>query len=110
MSKSPFRAGVAAVLVPLVVGLAACGSSSTGSSSSGSSGGASATASGSGASNVSAATAAVQQYTGKPTPFPVDQPLKTRPTGKSLAYLQCSTPVCGLFAQLLPPTASLLGY
>jgi ribose transport system substrate-binding protein len=69
----------------------------------------SATAASSGA-DVAAARAAVAEYTGKPTAFPVDKPLKTRPTGKTFAYFQCSTPACALFAQIAAPTQKLLGY
>ncbi len=50
--------------------------------------------------DVAAAKAAVAEYTGKPTAFPVDTPLKTKPDGKTFAYLQCSTPACALFAQI----------
>jgi ribose transport system substrate-binding protein len=60
--------------------------------------------------DVAAARTALAQYTGKPTAFPVDAPLKQRPHGKTFAYLQCSTPVCGLFAQVVAPTQKLLGY
>ncbi len=100
------KAGLAAVLLPLAIGVAACGSTSTNSSTSSSSSG----AAGGGSANVAAASATVARYTGKPTPFPVDQSLTKRPTGQKLAYLECSTPVCGLFAQLLIPTERLLGY
>ena len=62
------------------------------------------------ASNTPAASQAIAEYTGKPTAFPVDTPLKTKPAGKTFAYLQCSTPACALFAQLLEPTQQLLGY
>ena len=44
--------------------------------------------------NTPAASQAIAEYTGKPTAFPVDRPLKTKPTGKTFAYLQCSTPAC----------------
>lgn len=60
--------------------------------------------------DVAAAKAAVAEYSGKPTAFPVDEPLKTKPTGKTFAYLQCSTPACALFAELAAPTQKLLGY
>jgi ribose transport system substrate-binding protein len=60
--------------------------------------------------NTPAASQAIAEYTGKPTAFPVDTPLKTKPAGKTFAYLQCSTPACALFAQLMEPTQQLLGY
>jgi ribose transport system substrate-binding protein len=112
MWRIPRRFGLVAGLLPLTLAVAACGSTSTTSTTAGTTPTtvASAGTPASGSANVATATAAVKQYTGHPTPFPVDQPLKVRPVGQTFAYLQCSTPVCGLFAQLLPPTASLLGY
>jgi ribose transport system substrate-binding protein len=92
-------AGLAAV----ALAVAGCGSSSSGSSGSGGGGSKSGV-------NVAAAKAVVAQYSGKPTAFPVDQPLKAKPTGKTFAYFQCSTPVCALFTQILQPTQKLLGY
>ncbi len=109
MLRSALRFGLAACLILVAAAvIAACGSgsSSSSSSSSGSSGGGKS----SGTANVVAAKAAVAQYSGHPSPFPVDQPLKKRPTGQTFAYLQCSTPVCGTFSQLLAPTQQLLGY
>jgi ribose transport system substrate-binding protein len=96
----------AAACVAVAATVAGCGSSDS------SSGGATTSksaASGSG-TNTGAAKAALAKYSGKPTAFPVDAPLKQRPTGKTFAYLQCSTPVCGLFAQIIAPTQKLLGY
>ena len=60
--------------------------------------------------DLAAAKAAVARYSGKPTAFPVDQPLKARPDGKTIAYMQCSTPACAFFAQIIAPTQKLLGY
>ncbi len=82
------------------VALAGCGGSSSDSSSS-------ATAA---RTDVAAAQAAVADYTGKPTAFPVDEPLERKPVGKTFAYFQCSTPACALFAQIAAPTQKLLGY
>jgi ribose transport system substrate-binding protein len=83
--------------------LTGCGGSSDNSSN--------ATASSSGSkTNIAAAKAAVAQYSGKPTAFPVDQPLKAKPTGKTIAYMQCSTPACAFFAQIIAPTQKMLGY
>jgi ribose transport system substrate-binding protein len=67
-------------------------------------------AAGTAKADVAAARAAIAQYTGRPTAFPVDAPLQHRPAGKTFAYLQCSTPVCALFAQIAAPTQKLLGY
>jgi ribose transport system substrate-binding protein len=60
--------------------------------------------------DVAAARSAVAQYSGKPTAFPVDTPLKKRPAGKTIAYMQCSTPACAFFAQIIAPTQKMLGY
>jgi ribose transport system substrate-binding protein len=82
--------------------LTGCGSSSSSSGGQSQSGGSGV--------NLAAAKAAVAQYSGKATAFPVDKPLKSKPTGKTFAYLQCSTPVCAVFTQILQPTQQLLGY
>jgi ribose transport system substrate-binding protein len=95
-------AGAALAVAGVAAAVAGCGGTS-GSSSAQSKGG------GSGV-NLAAAKAAVAQYSGKPTAFPVDAPLKSKPTGKTFAYFQCSTPVCALFTQILQPTQKLLGY
>lgn len=60
--------------------------------------------------DVAAAKAAVTQYTGKPTAFPVNEPLNTLPKGKTFAYLQCSTPDCALFKQLFGAAGKMLGF
>jgi ribose transport system substrate-binding protein len=90
----------AAGLAVAAMALAGCGGGSSDSTSS---------ASGAKA-DVAAAKAAIADYTGKPTAFPVDEPLKRKPVGKTFAYFQCSTPVCALFAQIAAPTQKLLGY
>ncbi len=108
MLRSSSRFVLAGCLLLMIsVVIAACGSSSSSSSTGSGSGGGGKS---SGTANVAAATAAVAQYTGHPSPFPVDQPLKKRPTGQTFAFLQCSTPVCGTFSQLLAPTQHLLGF
>jgi ribose transport system substrate-binding protein len=49
-------------------------------------------------------------YTGHPNAFPVDVPLaKKPPAGTELAFLQCSDPICALFAQLIVPAAQAMG-
>lgn len=101
----------AAGLAVTTVALAGCASGGTNASSS-SGGGATATRGNSTASgvDVAGAKAGVAKYSGKATAFPVDAPLKSTLRGKTVAYLQCSTPVCALFAQILQPTQKLLGY
>jgi ABC-type sugar transport system substrate-binding protein len=88
----------AAVLAGSVVALAGCGSERD------------TAATGAGSGDVAAANDAVAQFTGEPTAFPVDTPLKSKPEGKTFAYLPCPTPACARFAQMLEPTQDLLGY
>jgi ribose transport system substrate-binding protein len=88
-------------LAVAAVALAGCGASSPSDSSSSASGA---------KTDVAAAKAAIADYTGKPTAFPVDEPLNRKPVGKTFAYFQCSTPACALFAQIAAPTQKLLGY
>jgi ribose transport system substrate-binding protein len=60
--------------------------------------------------NIAAAKAAIAQYTGKPSRFPVDKPLaKPLPSGAKLAYLQCVTPFCALLGQLHAMGAETMG-
>lgn len=59
--------------------------------------------------DVAAAKKILAPYTGHPSAFPVDQPLKKRPTGAKFAYLQCSTPVCGLIGQLTDGATKMMG-
>lgn len=61
------------------------------------------------AAAIEAARAFIQPYVDHPTPFPVTEPLKTRPTGKKIAVIDCGSPICGLFADLAARPAELLG-
>ena len=88
----------------LTLALAACGSSSKKSTASKSPSTSSSTA-----ANVAAAEAGIAPYTGKPSPFPVTAPLTKRPVGKTFDYMDCGTPVCALFYQLLQPAAKTMG-
>jgi ribose transport system substrate-binding protein len=111
------RLAVLTSAAALAMGLAACGSSSSTSSSSG--GLASSGASTSPVQNASATTgatqtagaeAAVAPYLGHPSPFPVAEPLKSRiPAGTKIAFMDCGTPICGLFWKLLQPAAKTMG-
>jgi ribose transport system substrate-binding protein len=122
------RYGRFAVLLGFVlvvaIGLAACGgggSSSSGETTSTSeapSGGESATdtegnsAEGtetvSSDGGVSAAEKAIAPFVGQPSAFPVDEPLKQIPTGKSVVDVECGTPYCALIGELLKePTDAL---
>ena len=96
------------VATTLAVGaVAGCGSSSSSStSSSGSSTSAKPAAS---KVDVAGAKALLAPYTGKPSTFPVDQPLLKKPKNATFAYLQCVTPICGLFASIIPLATKQLG-
>jgi ribose transport system substrate-binding protein len=59
--------------------------------------------------DVAAAEAAIAPYVGQPSKFPLDTPLEKKPTGKSLAFVDCGTPVCGLFYTLAEPAAQAMG-
>lgn len=97
--------GVCVVLS--VVALAGCGSSGTGASDTQAAGGGTAK---SASVNLAAAHAVVAPYTGRTSAFPVTQPLVKRPpAGTKYALLQCSTPVCALFAQLFAGATKVLG-
>jgi ribose transport system substrate-binding protein len=59
--------------------------------------------------DVTAAKALIAPYTGQPSKFPIDTPLTKKPTGKRIAYLDCGTPICGLFYTLAKPATEALG-
>ncbi len=94
------RCVVPVAAIVAAVSIAACGGSSSSSSS---------PTTGNGA-NVAAARAAIAPYTGHPSPFPVNEPLRGRlPTATRFVYLQCSTPACALFAELLKSAVRTVG-
>jgi ribose transport system substrate-binding protein len=99
---------VAAALVTLVV--AGCGSSDSTSTSASTSSATSTAAGASGGIDQAAAGKILAPYEGKPSAFPVDEPLpRPLPAGTKLGFLQCVTPICGIFAQALAPAARTLG-
>ena len=59
--------------------------------------------------DVAAAQAAIEPYLGQPTPFPIDTPLTARPTGARVAFMDCGSAICGVFAALAAPAAEELG-
>ena len=97
------RRATALVAVAAVgVTAAACGDSGSSTSSGSSSGKATA--------DVAAAKEGIKPFSGHPSPFPVDQPLrKPLPKGKRFAYIQCAPPVCALYGQLLRGPIEALG-
>jgi ribose transport system substrate-binding protein len=81
-----------------LLALSACGSSDDGSS-----------GTGGGTADVTAAKSTIAPYVGQPSEFPITEALTTKPTGKKLAYMDCGTPICGLFFTLGEPAAKALG-
>lgn len=66
--------------------------------------------SGSDSAAVAAAQQAIAPYVGHPSAFPATEKLAKLPTpGSEFDFLQCSAPVCALFAQLIAAPAKALG-
>jgi ribose transport system substrate-binding protein len=93
----------------LILGLAACGSSSSSSSSTDSSSAVAGSSSSASAPDSAAAAAAIKPYVDQPSAFPVTEPLKSIKKGATVAFMDCGTPICGLFWQLLQPAAQTMG-
>jgi len=122
MSRAWKAVVMAALLAAVALVIVACGSSG-GSSSSGNtsanegsgaetseSEGAETSESESEGVDTAAAEKLVAPYLGHPTAFPVEEPLKERPpAGSTFAYLQCSSPFCGLFAEQLKGATKAMG-
>ena len=118
------RSAILALLVfALALALAACGGSSSSSSSSTSeaeteepAGGetepageeeeAEPEASGGGAAE---AKEVVAPFIGQPSPFPVTEKLKEVPKGAEIDYVDCGTPICALFWEILQPAGQTMG-
>jgi ribose transport system substrate-binding protein len=98
--------GIAALASALL--LTACGGSSSPATASSPSASGSGSGSTTGA-DVAAAKSAIAPYVGQASKFPIDTPLDKKPTGKRIAYLDCGTPICGLFSQLAQPAFQQLG-
>jgi ribose transport system substrate-binding protein len=120
MIGRPFRVLIFVALVALcAAALAACGgggssSSSSSESSEASSGGTETTSSESGSegggADVAAAKKAVAEFTGKPSPFPVTEPLKEPlPPDTKIVYMQCGSPICQLQWPLVEEAGKALG-
>jgi ribose transport system substrate-binding protein len=92
----------ACAVIVAALALAACGSASEDSSPG--------TTSGAGKADITAAKAGIAPYTGKPSTFPVDQPLPGKlPPGTEMAYVQCSSPICGIFTTIFQPATKAIG-
>ena len=86
-----------------VVAVAACASP-------GSSGNSGSTAAGAAGANVTAAMAGLAAFTGKPSPFPVTEPLaKPLPAGTKFVYLDASDPIGAQIGQLLKSAVAAVG-
>jgi ribose transport system substrate-binding protein len=62
-----------------------------------------------GQADVAGAKAVVDSNSGRPSPFPVTEPLLKSPKGKKIAVLDCGSPICGLFADIAEGPAKALG-
>lgn len=120
MLSRPIRVLFFVALVALCgTALAACGgggsSSSTESSGGEAGSGSTETASSEGGSegggaDVAAAKKAVAEYTGKPSPFPVEEPLKEPlPPDTKIVYMQCGSPICQLQWPMVEAAGKALG-
>lgn len=89
-------------MVGATFALAACGSDSD-DDSTGTAGG------GGGGADVAAAKAEVAPFIGKPSPFPVTEPLEERPDGALVAFMDPGTPVGSLLWEFLKPAAQTMG-
>ncbi len=125
MLSRPYRLlAIVGVIVLCAVAIGACGGGGSSSSSSGSteeaSSGGSSEAGGSeetgGAeeggesADVAAAEKAVAEFTGKPSPFPVDEPLKEKmPSDTKILYMQCGSPICQLQWSMVEAAGKAMG-
>lgn len=58
---------------------------------------------------VAEAKKAVEPYIGKASAFPLKTPLQKVPRGSTVAYMDCGTPTCAVFYQLMGGAAKTLG-
>lgn len=93
----------------LSIAVAACGSSSSTATSASNASAASTTVSAGAASGLAAARRAIAPYVGNPSPFTVTEPLKRRPVGETLDFVDCGTPTCALFYSFVQPAAKAIG-
>lgn len=63
----------------------------------------------SGGSSVAQAEETIAPFIGQPSPFPVTDKLKEIPKGATVPVMDCGTPVCALFWELLSPAAAAMG-
>lgn len=112
-AKRAALVGLALLVAALV--LTACGSSGSSSSSESEtskgeeSNDTPTTTSDQSSSGVAMAKKAIAPYIGQPTPFPVTEKLKGIPTGSTVAFVDCGTPICALYFELMVPAAQAMG-
>lgn len=102
---------ISLVLLVLSVALAACGSSGSDSSSETTTTEVASTneeAAG-GETSSAAAEEVVAPYIGKPSAFPVTEMLKEVPKGAKVAFMDCGTPTCALFWEVIGAAAKTMG-
>ena len=101
-------ASAALAAAVLSVTIAACGSTSaTTTGTDVSAGGTSAAAADT--SGIAAAKRAIAPYVGQPSAFPVTEPLKKRPVGETVDFVDCGTPTCALLYSFVQPAAKAAG-
>jgi ribose transport system substrate-binding protein len=62
-----------------------------------------------GSSSAASAKEAIAPFIGQPSAFPVTEKLKEVPKGATIAYMDCGTPICALFWQILGPAGQTMG-
>jgi ribose transport system substrate-binding protein len=62
-----------------------------------------------GAADTAAAEAAIQPFIAEPSAFPVTEPLDRVPSGAKIGFVDCGTPVCALFWELIQPAGQTMG-
>lgn len=58
---------------------------------------------------IAEAQAAIAPFLEGPSEFPVTEPLDGVPEGLEIAFMECNTPICGLFGTLLEGAAATMG-
>jgi ribose transport system substrate-binding protein len=111
--------GVVAAIVLCALAIGACGGGGSSSSSGGtteeaSTGGETEAGGGGseagGSADVAAAEKAVAEYTGKPSPFPVEEPLQEKmPADTKMIYMQCGSPICQLQWAMVEAAGKAMG-
>lgn len=111
MSLVNLRRSVFAALLVLVFAsaLTACGSSSDSSSSDTTTAAETDGKEAGGGADLAAVKAELAPYIGQPSPFPATEKLKEVPQGATIDYVDCGSPICALYYELMTPAAAKLG-